>query len=492
MKDERTVLLINPCYDKSDMLGPFARYISSQLPLSLGLLAGYLLERGIPVEIVDEQLRQADGQHLRALLDTGAVRVVGISVLTLTSARAYELGALIKRLWPQITVVMGGVHVTLLPEEPLARGAADIVVRNEGEVTFYEIVSRIHAGSPYGDVVGVSYVREGKVVHNPERTPVDELDKLPVFPYHLFEENSARYQFGNMLTSRGCPYECIFCSQRAISGRRYRVQSPERTFRELERLVFHYGQRFIFINDDNFLVQPQKVRRLCELIIRRGFPDDVRIGFNGRGDSLDPDLLRDMRAARFSFILIGFETGSERLMSMVKKGETVSQIAEGVRVAKEAGFTVGGQFILGFPTETRRESFRTIWHALRLPIDFVRFNLLVPYPGTEVHAMVRREKDRLAHDWTGYATHGGLTGKGAPYVPEGRSARELVSLQWIGHLLFYLRPRQLLNMGNMRYATGGQVMVPETTSLRGCLEFLGFAFQLLMYLVVGAVRSKKR
>lgn len=483
------VLLINPCYNKSEALGPFARYISSQLPLSLGFLAGYLLERHIPVRIVDEQLRQADEAVLEALLDGGHVRVVGISVLTLTSARAYELGRLIKRRWPQVTVVMGGIHVTLLPEEPLEQGAADIVVRNEGEVTFHEVVQRILGGNPYHDIMGTSCIAEGMVVHNPERPLVADLDALPAFPYHLFEKDLERYQFGNLLTSRGCPYECIFCSQRAISGRRYRIQSPERTFGDIERLVFTYRQRFIFINDDNFLVHQQQVRKLCDMIIRRGLPDDVRIGFNGRGDSLHGDLLQHMRKARFAFVLIGFETGSERLMTMVKKGETVAQIAGGVRAAKQAGFTVGGQFILGFPTETRRESLQTIRHALRLPIDFVRFNLLVPYPGTEVHEMAKREKGAATPDWSRYATHGGLTGKGAPYVPAGRSAGELVLLQWLGHLLFYIRPRQLINLGNMRYATGGQLLVPDPSSLRGCIDFVRFCWQLLKYLA-GGMRKK--
>lgn len=489
MPNNEVVLLINPCYDKSGALGPFAGYVTSQLPLSLGFLAGYLLSRNIPVRIMDEQLHQAREEELGAFIESNRVKLVGISVLTLTSGRAYQLGALIKRRWPRVVVVMGGIHATLLPEEPLLKGAADIVVRKEGEATLHEVVERVHGGRPYHDVAGISFLGSAGVVHNPERPLIDDLDTLPPFPYHLFEKDIERYQFGNILTSRGCPYECIFCSQRAVSGRRYRVLSPQRILNELETLVFVYGQRFIFINDDNFLVNKERVRDLCDLIIARKFPEDVRIGFNGRADSLlDPFLLPPLRRAGFAFVLIGFETGSERLMRMIKKGETIGQIAEGARAAKQAGFTVGGQFILGFPSETRRESLRTLCHALKLPIDFVRFNLLVPYPGTEVYDMLNRENGLRARDWSRFATHGGLTGKGAAYVPEGRSQKELVLLQWLGHLLFYTRPRQLLGIRNIRYATGGQLSLPDPATPKGCVDFCRFAGNLIRAVLRGLVK----
>jgi len=190
-----------------------------------------------------------------------------------------------------------------------------------------------------------------------------------------------------------------------------------------------------------------------------------------------------MRSANFAFVLIGFETGSERLMTMIKKGETVRQVAEGTAAAKQAGFIVGGQFILGFPTETRAESWLTVKQALRLPIDSVRFNLLVPYPGTEVFEMVKGDAGCGNEDWSCYATHAGLTGKRAPYVAKGRTQLDLVLFQWLGHLLFYLRPGQLMNLHNLQYATAGQVRIPEARTLRGCLELAGFGWRLACHMM---------
>lgn len=486
-----TVLLINPCYDKADALGPFSSHISSQLPMSLGFLAGYLLQKNIGVHIVDEQLRRIDEEDLLKGIEEHDTKVVGISVLTLTAPRAYELGAFLKRSCPSVKVVMGGVHVTLLPEEPLVSGCADVVVRGEGELTLHELVERIHDGFPYGDVRGISRIEDGRVIHGPERPMIDDLDTLPPFPYHLFEPHRERYQFGNMLTSRGCPYDCIFCSQRAVSGHRYRARSAGKIFEELETLVFDYGQDFVFINDDNFVVDKDNIYALCDLIDRRELPERVRIGFHARGDALDAPLLRRMRNARFAIVMIGFETGSERIMAMVRKGETVREIEEGVRIAKECGMVVGGQFILGFPTETRAESLQTIRHALRLPIDFTRFNLLLPYPGTEVFRMLEESGGTRSRNWAHYATHAGLTGKVIPYVPEGRSAWELRLLQWFAHLAFFLRPKQLLDLGNMKYATAGQLHLPDPKSFRGALSLAGFMTRLLLSMVQGLLKKRQ-
>lgn len=484
------VLLINPCYNKADALGPFSSHISSQLPMSLGFLAGYLLHKNIGVHIVDEQLGQICEGSLVQSIEEHGIEVVGISVLTLTAPRAYEVGAFLKLNCPSVTVVMGGVHVTLLPEEPLAAGCADVVVRGEGELGLHELVERIHGGMPYGDVPGISFVEDGQVVHGPERPMIDDLDKLPPFPYHLFEPDRERYQFGNMLTSRGCPFDCIFCSQRAVSGHRYRTRSAGKIFEELETLIFRYGQDFVFINDDNFVVNKETIYELCDLIDRKGLPEQVRIGFHARGDALDAPLLRRMRKARFAIVMIGFETGSERIMKLVRKGETVGEIEQGVRIAKECGMIVGGQFILGFPTETRKESLQTIRHALRLPIDFTRFNLLLPYPGTEVFRMVNERGEARSRDWSHYATHAGLTGKAIPYVPEGRSARELGFLQWIAHLAFFLRPKQLFDLQNMKQATAGQLHLPAPTSLRGALSLAAFMARLSLHMVQGLLKKR--
>jgi len=477
-----TVLLINPVYNKKATLGPFTKYITSQLPLSIGFLAGYILDKGIPVHVEDEQLAQLTDEYLESIIAKYSPRIVGMTVYTLTAPRAYELGRKIKSKWPDIKVVMGGVHVTLMPEEPLELGAADFVVRNEGEITFYELITHLNANQSVEGIDGLSFQKDGAVVRNPERALISNLDDLPMFPYHLFEKNIKEYQFGNMLTSRGCPYNCIFCSQKSISGQQYRSRSPKRVVEELDILANKYNQDFVFFNNDNFIVNENLCYEICDLIISRNYPKNFKIAINARGDAVTKKLLSRMREAHFMTIIFGLETGSERIMKLVKKGETVAEIEKGVRIAKKCGFIVSGQFILGFPTETRAESFQTIWHALRLPLDFTRFNLLVPYPGSEIFDMAKADK-KINLDWSNYASHSALTGKTIPYIPDGRTAKDLARLQWFGNMAFFFRPRQLFNINKIRYGTAGQVILPDIYSFKGMAEMIGFAFKLVFFML---------
>lgn len=489
---KKGLLLINPCYNKKETLGPFTKYITSQLPLSIGFLAGYLETKGYTVQLIDEQLKQLTEQELEAIITKNSIKIVGFTVLTLVASRAYELGRLIKKRWPEIKVVMGGVHATLLPAEPLEKGAADFVVREEGELTLHELLEAIYAKGSYENIKGISFSKNGEIIHNQSRPFIEDLDILPPFPYHLFKENMKSYQFGNMLTSRGCPYACIFCSQSLVSGRRYRKRSPHKVVEEIDVLVNEYKQDFIFLNDDNFIVNKKDIFLLCDKIIERRYPENLKLGFNARGDSVDMELLKRMKEAHFNTVLFGLETGSERIMKLVKKGETVRDITEGVRLAKEAGFIVSGQFILGFPTETREESIMTIKHALSLPLDFTRFNLLVPYPGSEIFEIVKLESGKIVKDgdWTNYASHSGLTGKEIPYIPQGRTSEDLLRLQWWGNLIFFLRPKQIFNVRKLRYAMAGQIVLPDPKSIKGFFEMIYFMGNIALYFTSNLVKSR--
>lgn len=271
------------------------------------------------LKIIDEQFKQLTEIDLENFINEYTPSVIGFTVYTLTADRAYFLGKLIKNKWPHIKVVMGGVHATLLPDEPLENGAADFVVRNEGEITLAELLDNIwNKKSSYNNIAGLSYMVNGSIYHNKARKLIENLDDLPNFPYHYFEGNISRYQFGNMLTTRGCPYECTFCSQRSIAGRTYRARSPEKVVEEMEILVNKYNQRWITFNNDNFIVNKKQVHRICDLIIQNKFPKDLKLGVNARGDAVTEDVLSHMRQAHFTTVSFGLETGSERLMKFMR------------------------------------------------------------------------------------------------------------------------------------------------------------------------------
>ncbi len=490
----RRILLINPVYNK-EILGPFAKYITSQLPLSLGFIAGYVEARhpDIEIRILDEQLAQLTDEEYREYLREFSPDIVGFSVLTLVAERAYHIAQFIKDNFPSVCIVMGGVHVTLVPEEPIKKRIADFVVRNEGEETISELIESINGRkTDYGHIAGLSFVKNGKVVNNPERPLIRNLDDLPPFPYHFFSKDIEKYQFGNMLTGRGCPYRCIFCSQRSIAGSVYRTRSPRKVIEEMKTLVYTYNQRWIFFNNDNFIVNKKETIELCELISKERFPSDLKLGMNARGDSVNDEVLTALKKAHFTTILFGLETGSERIMKLIKKGETVKRIEEGVRLAKAHGFITSGQFIIGFPSETNAETWETIKHALRLPLDYTRFNLLVPYPGSEIYEIMKKEELHKEHDWSNYASHSGLTGETIPYVPKGRTARELLFLQWFGNLCFFLRFKQLTHLENLKYAMAGQIILPDPKTLGGFFEFVGFGFSLILFWIISSIGKIRR
>lgn len=481
------VILINPSFDRSTM-GPFHEYVPKMLPLSIGFLAGYLLARDIVPNIVDEQLEYITHKEVEMLVSDKGRIIVGLSCLTAGAARAYELASWIKEANPEAILIYGGIHATVLPEEALKRGRADIVVRNEGEEAIYELIQYYRQGGKLENIKGISFACNGKFIHNPPRPLIEDLNSLPPFPYHLFEKDIKKYIFGDIMMSRGCPFECIFCSQRSISGRAYRFRSTGNIIKELDALVYKYGQKQIIFNDDNFVVNRNHVFELCDKIIARKYPDSLSFQVYARGDMVDLEMLRLMKRAGIGAIVYGLETGSERLMKIVKKRLTVADNKRAIELTHEAGILTNGSFILGLPTETKEESLQTIRFAKSIPLDLTRFNLLVPYPGTEVYELLKKSRQDINDDWSSFLTVSGFGTTSIPYIPEGRIENEMRRLQLWANLTFYLRPRQFIIL--MRKKFSNQLHLPSPLTLRGMQAYMKIAIYLIITITKTFIKNK--
>jgi len=480
MKTE--VILINPSFDRSRM-GFFARYVPAMLPLSLGFLAGYLIERGVRPTIIDEQLEYLSPQKIKDIFRNKENIIVGLSCLTAGAQRAYELAGWIKDASPGALIVYGGVHATVLPEEAFERGHADVVVCAEGEETLHELIQAHEKGDSFEKVKGIFYRRDGQVINTAPRPVIEDLNTLPAFPYYLFEDNGAQYDFGNLISSRGCPFECIFCSQRSISGRRYRYRSAQNVLKELDTLIYTYGQKNIIFNDDNFVVSRQHVFDVCEMMIARNYPDNISFLAMARTDMVDGRMLELMKRAGFKNIVYGLETGSERLMAMIKKKATLADSRRALELTRQAGLGSISSFILGLPTETHEESLQTIKFAKSLPLDFTRFNLLVPYPGTEIYERIKKEGRNFKNDWNNFITVAGFGNVPLAYIPQGRTEKEMRRLQLWANLTFYLRPRQLWML--LTRGFGSQLRLPPLLSLQGLVVYI----RIILYLAVQFVKT---
>mgnify|MGYP001239941466 CR=1 FL=1 len=436
------IILINP---KSSSLGVFDFLIAKSIPLSIGYLAAYLEERNYNVIIIDEEIETITKEKLPQVTNDKK-QLFGISLYTATASRGYHLADLIKSIYPKSTVVLGGIHPTILPEEGLERPSVDLVVRGEGEVIIEEIVVNHHEGKGYQDILSCSYRSNGKIVHNP-MAPLIDMDLLPDIPYQMFD--SKVYDMGFSISSRGCPYNCSFCSQRVISGNRFRYRSAERVTSELTKLVDSYAPSNIVFLDDIFTINKRRINDLCQTMIEKDLHKKAEYTIVTRADCIDDDLLNTLKSANFTGLGIGVETASNKLMKFINKKETVEEMADGIIRAKQHNFIVDTVFIYGISGETRQDRVDSLNFAKRLDVDKARFNASTPYPGTKFYDVAVQENNlNVIGTWDNFTPTGILAAKNPdsstlPYYPQGSSADELMMDVIQANMLYYLHYRRM-------------------------------------------------
>ena len=450
------VLLISPQVDYARMFGKASSTTPSNIPLNLLYLSAYLESKNIPVKILDGQVHDLDEQSLIMNIQQFNPNIVGISCATPLVYPAHEIARTVKGFSRQITVVMGGPHPTVLPEETMADENVDIVVRGEGEITLFELVQAIKNGSGLDSILGITYRDNGHIVPTQNRPLNTDLDSLPPPSWHLIPIGKYRpqvdiyYRFPwtTMLTSRGCPYRCIFCASRKISGHRYRARSPENIVEEVDALVSQYGIRNIGMADDNFVADRKRTERICDILIKEGYSKKVDWVCAVRADGVDEPLLKKMRAAGCRCLCVGIETGSQRLMNVLRKHLKLEKVEEGVKMMRKAGIKVRGTFLLGIPTETEEETRQTIRFAKKLNLDFAKFNIITPYPGTELWEMAKERGLVEENTWSRLIPGIGFSEAEPVFVPEGRSGKELKVEQQRAARTFYFRPRPIWNLAS--------------------------------------------
>lgn len=465
------VLLINPSFDRSRQYGHLNRLVKPGLPLSIGALAGYLQAQGVEVKVADDQVDDLSLSGVRNMLKEFLPDIVGMTCLTPNVFRVFELAGFIKGYSEDIWVVLGGAHPTVCPDECLGHEKVDFIVRQEGEVTLWELVKLRNNELKKENITGLSFKENGKIYHNPDRPFQQKLDDFPKFPFQLLMTTPDRYNPGHLVTSRGCPFKCVFCSSRNISGFGYRSLSAKRVIEEIEGLIKNYKIKSLMFEDDNFLVDKKRAVEICDSMIAAGFNKMISWRCQARADLVSYEVLKKMKDAGCINISFGIETSSQRLMDLIKKGETVEDNIKAVKLAKSVGLGARGAFILGLPTETREESLATIKLAKKLPLDEVKFSLATPYPGSPLYEMAKKEGCIVDGKWDRLNTTVGL-GKYEPiYFPKNRTTAELKKLQRRAHLEFYLRPRIIFSLFNTAQPDN-ITSLPRVTSARVLLNYL--------------------
>ena len=387
------VLLVDPYRAQDD---PMDRKEVERYP-SLGILqlAGFARAKGIGVAVVDLTFSRS-----LAAIDT-ALRsfrpgVIGIHTKTLTAARSLEIAERARN--SGAFLLAGGPDAASRPEHYL-RGGFDAVVQGEGEEVLVDVVRRLSEGADPSGVPGISVLREGRVVRGPPRPFLKDLDALPFPAWDLIDmeaylsdwERRTGERRTAVLTSRGCPFHCSWCSKPTF-GTTFRQQSPERVLAEIRDLRDRYGVNYVRFCDDVFGIDRRWLERLLDGLIRE-LPG-LRFECLARVDLLKPDLLARMREAGLSRVYVGVESGSQRMLDLMNRGTRLTQIESAASVLRREGIRQYWFLMLGYPGETLEDIEATIRLFRRFSPEEYSVSIAVPVPGTAFH---ERVKDRLLH-----------------------------------------------------------------------------------------------
>lgn len=406
-----TIVFVEPPRDFWFVMGEYL-----PPPSALLILAAYV-ERELPdatLHILDCQADHLDWtslEHHIASLDPTMVLSSGFTTNAYSCARTAEIT---KKINPDITTVVGGVHFSFTPDESLQNfPEIDYIVRGEGEHTLVDLITSLNQEKKPSDVLGISYRHHDTVIHTPPRPLIENLDTLPMPAYHLVEHNLSRYHFTMMAGrhteymilegARGCDHRCTFCTQWNHWGGRWRTKSPKRIADEIEYLNETYGGGFLWFTDDNMNLASRGVP-LYEELRRRRCKDDIMLFFQARTDDIaaHPDLIRKLREVGTYWILTGVETDAEATLAEYRKGEGPAVAYNAMRVMKENDVFSQAMFVIGSRNDTHEsiEHLRKFSHDIES--DLAIYTALTPFPGTVYYQTAKA--NGWIHD-TNYANY---------------------------------------------------------------------------------------
>jgi radical SAM superfamily enzyme YgiQ (UPF0313 family) len=444
------VLLLLPPYPKDKIFRKSMKRVGAVLPpLGLAYLASMIEKEGNEVKIIDgPALATMEGYGFEELAkDIRSFKpdVAGISASYSQLEYTKKSLSLIKAIVPECVTILGGPLITSVPSMLNEFANLDYGVYGEADFTFTEILKKIANHEALENTDGLIWRENGnvrflkpKLITNIDEIPMPARHLLKMEIYRPSPANYRRLPATTIMTSRGCPYQCIFCSK-PVEGNTFRAHSAKRVVDEIEHLIKEYGIKDIQIFDDTFTLIRQRTVDICNGIIERG----LDIGWNcmTRADRVDLELLKLMKKAGCYEVGFGIESGSERVLKLIGKGLTKEQIRESVKNAKKAGLDVRGFFMIGFPTETKEEVLQTIEFAKELDVDVAQFMVATPLPGTKMWDMA---KEHGAINESEFSSFTFYAPDKMPFSSELLSEEEIAELYRKANKSFYLRPKFIL------------------------------------------------
>ena len=440
------VMLINP-YDENAVKNALG-FITP--PLNLMYLASSLEKEDYKVKIVDDDLEQKGYENVSKQAEKLNPQLIGVTATTSTIKSALKYLDLIKKVLPDSLTVIGGPHTTFMPYETLKDTEnLDVVVIGEGEETMVDLTNLTTQNHEnIDDVKGIVYrdLKDGKLKTTQNRPLIKDLDKLPFPARHLVPFESygvSQEQTGGIITSRGCVYNCNYCSSSLIMGKKFRSRSPTNVVDEIEELIDKYHINDIGFMDDTFMLNKQRASDIADEIKARDL--DLTFVASSRVDRVDKKLLKNLKSSGLRTIYYGVESGSQRVLDLMKKGITLKNVEDAVSMAKDVNLEVLTSFILGYPGETEEDMNTTIDFSTKLNSDYCQYSILTPFPGTPIYKDLLEKNLIDNEEWDRYTVLKPILKYSEIGLNKNMVERKLAK----AYLKFYTRPKYLLKHRHM-------------------------------------------
>lgn len=393
---KKFVLLVVPTVENA--YHRFKDFVACSIPIGLLSIAAVLEKEGYFVEVIDADAQGLSFNEAIELTIKARPDYLGSTTMTATMDITENFFVEVKKRLPGVTVIVGGPHVSALPQKTLEESKAiDIVVKGEGEDTIVELMKTFASNQDLSSVAGIAFRKNGDVVETGDRGLMRDLVGLPLPAYHLLKYDLYRSYgwnkwvdgycspLGVVFTGRGCYGKCNFCATKVIFGHRIRYFPMQRIQDEIDLLVNQYQIRILYFQDDTFTANRAMVDKICDYIIQKGYDRKLQIMVSSRVETIHVPTLLKMRKAGVRWICFGVESGNQNILDRMKKNITIAQIKDAFKKSREAGLFIAGNYMIGHLAETYETAMDTVRLACDLDQDYASFAIAIPLPGTELY-----------------------------------------------------------------------------------------------------------
>jgi anaerobic magnesium-protoporphyrin IX monomethyl ester cyclase len=436
----KRVLLINPPWVIGEDKNLWKEVSSCWPSLGLAYIAAILERAGHQVRYLDCSAEQYTVGEIEAVLDNfkESFDFIGLTATTPLINNAFAIAKITKKKFPKAKIVLGGVHPSVMPDEVMAHEFIDFVVIDEGEETMEELV----ADKNPAEILGLCYKNGSRVIKNPLRPLIKNLDDIPPPAYHLLPMKKYYPAVGSykrlpamiLFATRGCPGRCTFC-YRTFRGV-VRKRTAQNIINEIVILQKNYGIREVAFYDDTFTLFKDVVREFCDIILKEKI--DITWSCFTRVDHINEELLGIMKQAGCHLILFGVESADEQILKNINKNISLEQVIKVVRSARKIGIETRASFMFGNQGETEETIKKTINFAIKLDPDEAQFNIATAYPGTELFAWAKEREHIKSFRWNDYSM------SNVVFELPGLDKEKLQHYYQLAHRKFYFRPKIIL------------------------------------------------